>query len=74
MVSRTSPTILNNSISVQEAATYSGYNRQYIRRILRSRRLYGLKLGQLWLIDKRALDIYLDNVMASKDRRFGPKK
>lgn len=74
MISRTSPTILNNLISVKAAAIYSGYSLQYIRRLLRSKRLDGLKFGQIWLINIQSLDIYLEKVRASKDRRFGPKE
>lgn len=74
MVYRTSPISLDNLISVKVTAIYSGYSTQYVRRLLRSRRLNGLKLGQLCLIDKQALDIYLEKEKASKDRRFGPKE
>ena len=68
-----SPIVLNNLISVEDAATYSGYSLQYLRRLLRSGRLSGLKIGQLWLIDKLAFDNYLESVQVSQDRRFGPK-
>jgi excisionase family DNA binding protein len=67
------PQILNNHISVQGAALYSGYSLQYIRRLLRSGKLEGTKIGQLWLIDKDTLDAYLQLTKNAKDQRFGPK-
>ena len=33
------------------AAEYSGYNEQYLRRLLRAGRLEGIKIGQVWLIE-----------------------
>jgi len=67
------PIVLNNHISVKAAAMYSGYSLQYLRRLLRSSKLLGLKVGQLWLIDKNTFDAYLENAQASHDARFGPK-
>ncbi len=67
------PIVLNKYISVKAAAQYSGYSLQYLRRILCSGKLLGLKVGQLWLIDKNTFDAYLENAQVSHDRRFGPK-
>jgi len=68
-----SPVVLNNHISVKAAAIFSGYSLQYLRRMLRSGKLLGLKIGQLWLIDKKSFDAYLENTLVSHDRRYGPK-
>jgi len=67
------PQVLNNHISVQVAASYSGYSTQYLRRMLRSTRLEGIKIGQMWLVDKAALDSYIEKAQDSTDQRFGPK-
>jgi len=67
------PIVFNNCISVNGAAFHSGYNVQYLRRLLRDGRLIGVKLGQTWLIDKRTLEAYLENANHTKDKRFGPK-
>ena len=67
------PQILNNHISVQVAASYSGYSTQYLRRLLRNGRLEGIKIGQLWLVDKDALDSYIESAQDATDQRFGPK-
>ncbi len=73
MVSKTFPFVLTNLISVKAAAMHSNYSQQYIRRMLRTGKLVGLKIGQLWLIDKTAYETYLKNAYKISDRRFGPK-
>ena len=66
--------IVNNHISVQAAAEFSGYSLQYLRRLLRCGKLSGFKIGQVWLIDKDTYDAYLEKASLAKDQRFGPKK
>jgi excisionase family DNA binding protein len=68
------PIVFNNCISVKVAAFYSGYNVQYLRRLLRDGRLSGLKLGQAWLIDKFRFEAYLENANHTKDKLFGPRQ
>ena len=65
--------VLNNHISVQVAASYSGYSLQYLRRLLRVSKVEGIKIGQVWLVDKGALDIYIEKAQDATDQRFGPK-
>jgi len=48
-------------------------NTQYLRRLLRHGKLDGVKIGQLWLIDKNALDFYIERSKYFDDQRFGPK-
>ena len=67
------PQVLNNHISVQVAASYSGYSTQYLRRLLRNGKVDGIKIGQLWLVEKGALDIYIEQAQDATDQRFGPK-
>jgi excisionase family DNA binding protein len=71
--SNVSPLTTHNHISVSAASIYSGYSQQYLRRLLRGDRLASIKVGQLWLIDKKCFDTYLKKVRKSQDRRFGPK-
>jgi len=40
------PIVFNNCITVKGAAFHSGYNLQYLRRLLRDGSLSGVKLGQ----------------------------
>jgi len=72
-VSEVFPTVLNNHISVKTAADFSGYSLQYLRRLLRSGKLTGLKIGQVWLIEKSTFEAYLENATQATDRRFGPQ-
>ena len=65
--------VLNNHISVQVAASYCGYSLQYLRRLLRASKIEGIKIGQVWLVDKGALDIYIEKAQDATDQRFGPK-
>ena len=65
--------VLTNHVSVETAAKLSGYSLQYLRRLLRTDKLHGVKMGQLWLIDKFALDAYLESTAINGDGRFGPK-
>ncbi len=67
------PIVFNNCISVKGAAFHSGYNAQYLRRLLRDGRLTGMKLGQTWLIDKSAFEDYLEEATHATDQRFGPQ-
>ncbi|MBT3189728.1 MAG: hypothetical protein HN736_16140 [Anaerolineae bacterium] len=46
---------------------------QYLRRLLRNSKIEGIKIGQLWLIDISALDIYIEQALDATDQRFGPK-
>jgi len=71
-VSKTSPVVLNNLITIKEAAECSGYCLQYLRRLMRTGKLAGIKLGQVWLIQMESFEEYLAKSQNSKDLRFGP--
>ncbi len=62
---------LKTHLTVQAAAKVSGYNAQYLRRLLRAGKLKGDKIGQMWLVDKVALDSYIEKARDSTDQRFG---
>ncbi len=63
--------VIDNYISVKDASLYSGYSQQYLRRLLRNNRLENIKIGQVWLINKKCLDGYIKMVNETQDRRFG---
>ena len=65
--------IIQKHISVQAASETTGYNIQYLRRLLRSGTLEGIKIGQMWLIEMEALQAYLNHVESTPDRRCGPR-
>jgi hypothetical protein len=50
--------VIVNHISVQAATKISGYNTQYLRRLLRAGKLEGGKVGQIWLIEMASLQAY----------------
>ena len=66
--------VVERHLTVQAAAASSGYSPQYLRRLLRKKRLRGLKLGQQWLIDLESFTIYLAESEAAADRRYGPQR
>ena len=70
---KSTPFVLNNYISVQVADKYIGYSLQYLRRLLRNGKLGGIKIGQLWLVDKGVLDACLKQARDTTDQRVGPK-
>ena len=65
--------IIHNYITVETAAEITGYNIQYLRRLLRSGKLTGTKVGQVWLIKLSALELYFQERESCFDRRCGPK-
>ena len=65
--------IINNHITVNNAAEIPDYNIQYLRRLLRSGTLEGIKIGQIWLIEMESLETYLQHVENTSDRRCGPR-
>lgn len=65
--------LINRHVPVQAAAEFTGYNIQYLRRILRSGALEGIKIGQIWLIDMESLLAYLERAESTSDRRYGPR-
>jgi len=65
--------LTDRHITVQAAADATGYSSQYLRRILRSGVLKGIKIGQMWLIEMDALEAYLKRIETISDRRYGPR-
>ena len=63
----------SNYLTVKMAAKISGYNQQYLRRLLREGILQSNRIGQLWLIDKCGFLKYIRDANRSTDNRFGPK-
>lgn len=60
-------------ITVRTAANFSGYNQQYLRRLLRENIIHSERLGQLWLINRDSFMDYLNEAKRSRDKRFGPQ-
>lgn len=67
------PETSGNYITVRDAAEISGYNQQYLRRLLREGIFKIRKIGQLWLIEQADFGKYLSEATKSDDKRFGPQ-
>ena len=65
--------VLERHLSVKAAAQHFGYNKQFLRRLLRAGRLEGAKIGQVWLIKLSSLEEHVRNGQTVQDRRFGPQ-
>ncbi len=68
------PEFTDEYITVRSAAEFSGYNQQYLRRLLRMGVFRTRKIGQIWLIERSDFDVFLSQVKKSGDNRFGPKR
>jgi excisionase family DNA binding protein len=62
------------SWTVQEASHETGYNAEYIRRLIRNSDIEAVKVGNVWLIKVESLVNYLKGVEGMDDNRYGPKK
>jgi len=65
--------IIHNHITVLTAMEISGYNPQYLRRLLRSGKLSGIKIGQMWLINLSSLENHIHHIQVMNDHRYGPR-
>ena len=63
----------NDYITVRTAAEISGYNQQYLRRLLRENTFRPKRLGQMWLIEREQFLKYLHEAKRAQDKRFGPQ-
>ena len=60
-------------ISVKEAAELSGYNEEYVRRLLRTGKLAGRKFASVWQVHHPSLKSYLEVSEESEDQRRSPR-
>ena len=66
--------LIHGHITVQAAAELTGYNIQYLRRLLRAGKLDGVKIDQTRLIDIESLETNLKRLENTTDRHSGLKK
>jgi len=64
---------IRNYITVKIASQWSGYNEQYIRRLLRNGFLKTKRIIHILLIEKTGFEKYLLETKKSSDKRFGPQ-
>jgi excisionase family DNA binding protein len=60
-------------ITVKEASDLSGYCAQYIRRLVRKKKIKSEKWVRDWMISKSSLMAYARAAEKSKDSRKGPR-
>jgi hypothetical protein len=61
-------------ISVDEADDVSGYNTEYLRRLVRSKQIKAEKKGRDWWVDHASLLAYIQSASTSGDKRRGPRQ
>jgi len=60
-------------ITTQEAAEYSGYDIEHVRRLARQGKIGAVKKGRDWWIDVEQFRAYINMMLESEDGRAGPK-
>jgi len=65
--------LTESHISVLAATKITGYNAQYLRRLLRNKKIRGTKIGQIWLIKIKSFADYIQQAEQSSDQRYGAK-
>lgn len=69
----TSGVVANSLVTAQTASDLTGYNIQYIRRLVNMGRLKAIRVGRSWLITVESLEAYLNVTVPAGDGRFGPR-
>jgi excisionase family DNA binding protein len=60
-------------ITVKEASALSGYSAQYIRRLVRKKRIKSEKWVRDWMLSRSSLMAYVRAAEKSIDSRKGPR-
>ena len=60
-------------ITTEEAADLTGYDPEYVRRLLRNGKVQAKKFGPVWQVNRDSLQSYLRRSQHSDDKRRGPK-
>jgi len=60
-------------ITTQEAAEISGYHVNYLRWLIREKRIKAKKISFLWFVNRELLLDYLAQAEQSGDKRRGPQ-
>lgn len=61
------------SFTVDEACEKTGYSVQYLRRLIRLKKIKAEKFGQLYLIHAESLNNYIHEMKEADDARGGPR-
>ena len=61
-------------LTVNEAAKLSGYNPEYIRRLIRNGKIEHRKFSFIYQVNRESLLDYLKKAGSLTDKRFSPKR
>ena len=61
-------------LTVSQAAQLSGYNAEYLRRLMRSGKIRFRKFSFIYQVNRQSLLEYLKEAGKSKDKRYTPKR
>ena len=61
-------------LTVTEAAELSGYNAEYLRRLMRDRKIEHRKFSFIYQVNRESLISYLKMAGSSQDKRYTPKR
>lgn len=60
-------------ITVNEAAEISGYNAEYLRRLIRNEKIDYRMFGFMYQVNRQSLLKYLKEAEKKSDKRYSPK-
>ncbi len=61
-------------ITTKEAAEFSRYHPDHLRRLIRAGEIEARKFGIVWQVSRQSLLAYLEAAKQSQDKRWGPKE
>lgn len=62
------------SVTIEEASRMTGYNKEYLRRLIRDGKIEAVRFGPAYAIKKDNLLDYIKNAKGSGDKREGPRE
>lgn len=60
-------------ITTEEAAQLSGYHPEYIRELIRAKKIKAQKFAVVWQVSRKSLLSYVKMAARSEDGRYQPK-
>lgn len=61
-------------LTVAQAAELSGYHPVYLRELIRARKIEARRFGPLWQVSRKSLLSFVEAARRSGDARRGPKQ
>ena len=67
------PNMSDEWITTTQAAQLTGYHPEYLRELIRTRKIQGKKFGTIWQVNRVSLLAYSQSAEKRKDQRHGPR-